>query len=211
MQVQDLHQRYFRTSIALSRMQVKNVISPLDIIKLLNANRISFVLVGAHGLAGWLKKPRATQDVDLVIAEKHLKKTTQILTAAYPQLEPVDLDVVIRLKDRDTDEVLIDLMKPRELYRQAFKNAQEVTEGKQTYRVPSLEMALAMKFAAMVSPNRQQVNKFQDAHDFGQILLSNPELDREALQALCETIFVGGGAEVLEIIRKMQAGEKIEL
>jgi len=105
----------------------------------------------------------------------------------------------------------IDLMKPRDLYRQTFKNAREVTEGKETYRVPSLEMALAMKFAAMVSPNRQQVKKFQDAHDFGQILLSNPELNRETLQTLCETIFGGGGAEVLEIIRKMQAGEKIEL
>src|SRR5262245_65164507 len=98
-------------------MQVKNVISPLDIIKLLNANRISFVLVGAHGLAGWLKEPRATQDVDLVVADKHLKKTTRLLLAAYPQLKPQAFEVVIRLKDRDTDVTLIDLMKPRDLYR----------------------------------------------------------------------------------------------
>lgn len=211
MPVQDLHQRYFRTSIALSRMQVKNVISPLDIIKLLNANRISFVLVGAHGLAGWLRKPRATQDVDLVIAEKHLKKATRLLTTAYPQLEPVDFDVVIRLKDRDTDDVLIDLLKPRDLYRQTFRNTHELTEGKQIYRVPSLEMALAMKFAAMISPNRADEKKDQDAHDFIVMVKQHEELSEETLQQLGSLVYTEGGTEPLGMVRKVRAGERLIL
>ena len=37
----------------------------------------------------------------------------------------------------------------------------------QHYLIPSLEMALAMKFVPMVSPNRQDLEgKYQDAHDF---------------------------------------------
>src|SRR5687768_7113574 len=102
MPVQDVHQRYLRTSIALSRMQVKGVISPLDVIRILNANKISFVLVGAHGLAGWMKKPRATQDVDVVVADRQLKKATRVLAAAFPHLELEEHEVVVRMKDRES-------------------------------------------------------------------------------------------------------------
>lgn len=211
MKVQDVQQYHLQQSILLSRMQVKNMISPLEVITILNENRINFVLVGAHGISGWMRKSRATQDVDLVIADKHLKKATRLLTTVYPHLEPVDLEVVIRLRVRDSDEVLIDLMKQRGLYRLAFQHTLEQTDETQTFRVPTLEMALAMKFAAMISPNRQRVNKFQDLHDFGRIVESNPDFDREELRALGEVVYPGGGAEILEIIRRLGTGEKLEL
>src|SRR5262249_31613402 len=117
--------------------------------------------------------------------------------------------VVIRLKDRDTDDVLIDLMKPRDLYRQTFKNTQELTEGKQTYRVPSLEMALAMKFAAMISPNRAEEKKHQDAHDFIVMVKQHAELNEEVLRQLGALVYGEGGDELLEMIRKVRAGKRL--
>ena len=114
MRVQDIHQGYFRTSVALSQMQVKNMISPLDVIRILNAEGVKFVLVGAHGIAGWLKTPRATQDVDVVVLNKHVKKATRVLLDAFPTLQASDEEVVVRLRDPKSGTVLIDLMKPRE-------------------------------------------------------------------------------------------------
>jgi hypothetical protein len=211
MPVQDAHQSFFRTSVALSHLQVKNVISPLEVIRTLNAAKVSFILVGAHGIAGWMKKPRATQDVDLVIAERHVKKATRALTSAFPNLEPSDLDVVVRFKDRDTGEVKIDLIKPRELYRQAFQYTHAVTEQEEPYRIPSVEMAVAMKFAAMVSPNRALEKKYQDAHDFIMIVKENSDLDGATLQTLGNFVYGGGGENLLEMIRRARAGEQFDL
>ncbi|HKB40676.1 MAG TPA: hypothetical protein VKD72_29895 [Gemmataceae bacterium] len=211
LQVPDVHQRYFRTSVALSLAQVKNVIPPLDIIAVLNADRVKFVLVGAHGIAGWMRKPRATQDVDLVVMNQHVKKATRALLKAFPQLDAEDEEVVVRLRDHASGEVLIDLIKQRELYREVFKHTQTVTEAGQQYRIPSLELALAMKYAAMISPNRPIEKVHQDAHDFIVMVKGNPEHDRDTLEALGEAVYSGGGEELLEMIRKAAAGERLDL
>ena len=58
-----------------------------DVLRVLNRGKISYVLVGAHGLASWRGKPRATEDVDVIVAAKHVKKATQLLLDAFPQLE----------------------------------------------------------------------------------------------------------------------------
>src|SRR5947209_15533466 len=118
MNVQDIHGRSLRTSAALSAMQVENVISPLDVIAVLNQASVKFVLVGAHGLGGWMQKPRATQDVEVLVA--------------FPHLEADDDDVVTRLRDRESKEVRIDVMKPKQpLFREALKHTRAVTlEGR---------------------------------------------------------------------------------
>ena len=188
-----------------------NTIAPLDVITILNKQKISFILVGAYGLAGWTKAPRATEDVDLVVAARHHKKATKALLAAFPHLQTDDQEVVTRLRDRQTHEVAIDLMKPNQLYRAAFKHAEAVQAGKQLYRVPCLEMALAMKFAPMISLTREDEKKHLDAHDFILMVKANPEIDLEKLAELGQLVYNGGGQEILEMVRKVRAGEKLVL
>ena len=188
-----------------------NTLAPLDVITILNKQKISFILVGAYGLAGWTKAPRATEDVDLVVAARHHKKATKALLAAFPHLQADDQEVVTRLRDRQTHEVAIDLMKPNQLYRAAFKHAEAVQAGKQLYRVPCLEMALAMKFAPMISLTREDEKKHLDAHDFILIVKGNPEIDLEKLAELGQLVYNGGGQEVLELVRKVRAREKLVL
>jgi hypothetical protein len=72
-------------------------------------------------------------------------------------------------------------------------------------------MALAMKFAAMISPNRPVEKVHQDAHDFIVMVKGNPERDRETLESLGDAVYNGGGEELLEMIRKAQAGERLNL
>lgn len=209
--VEDVDSRYLRKTVALSIEQGAAMLSPLEVVRLLNAEKISFVLVGAHGLAGWMKKPRATQDVDVVIANRHVRKATRALLTAYPQLEAHEEEVVVRLRDRTSGDVVIDLIKQRELYRSAFQYTRPIALGKQACRVPTLEMALAMKFAAMISPNRPVEKSYQDAHDFIVIAKENPETDEDVLRELGELIYGGGGEALLEALRKARAGERLEL
>ena len=70
-------------------------------------------------------------------------------------------------RDPKTGKVLVDVMKTNQpLYHAIFKHSRAITSEGQEFLIPSLEMALAMKFAPMISLNRQDEDKLQDAHDF---------------------------------------------
>ena len=76
-------------------------------------------------------------------------------------------------------------------------------------KIPTLEMALAMKFGPMVSPNRADGKKRQDAADFTLIVAGHPEIDLEMLAEFGELVYPGGGKEIVELVRKIRAGEKL--
>ncbi len=60
MAVQDVHSRSLATSSALSEYYVPKLIPPHEVIRVLSEAGVRFLLLGAHGLGGWIKKPRAT-------------------------------------------------------------------------------------------------------------------------------------------------------
>jgi hypothetical protein len=209
---QQLDERYVLKSMELSSLQMASVIPLADVVRVLNTSKVSFVVVGAYGLSMWMRKPRATEDVDVVVTAKHLKKAVKVLLEAFPQLEPMDLPVVIRLRDRETKDVAVDVMKPvQQPYCEAFRHTHSVGSGEQTYRVPSLEMALVMKFSAMTSLYRADKDKYQDAHDFILLVENNPDYDRQKLAELATLIYPEGGKDILEMARKVAAGEKLQL
>src|SRR5262245_29700692 len=128
MPVQNIHAQTFAKSSMLSSYQMPQVILPIDVIRVLNKAKVSFVLVGAYGSAGWRKESRATEDVDLVVAGRHLKKAVRVLLEAFPDLEAVDLPVVVRLRVQGTEDVAIDVMKPvQQPYCEVFKHTHKVT------------------------------------------------------------------------------------
>lgn len=211
MKLKDVHSQSLSKSTALSEYYVESLITPLQVIRVLNKEKIRFVLVGAHGLGGWMGKPRATEDVDVVVMAKHLRRATQALAAMFPHLEPEDHEVVVRLRDRTTGVVAIDLIKQRALFREVFKHTKKVFQGKEPYLVPSLEMALTMKFAAMLSPNRADKDKHLDAHDFMHMVDLHPEIDVEVLAHLGELVFGGGGKRLQGLVDDVRAGKKLIL
>src|SRR5262245_44448583 len=208
----DVHARSVKTSSALSGLYVADLIGPLDVVRVLNEAGVSFLLAGAHGLGGWIGAPRATQDVDVVVAKRHLKKAVAALLEAFPRLEADDVAVVTRLRDRESGSVAIDVMKPvQPIFQAALKNTYPVRAGGLRYRIPSLEMALAMKFAPMVSLYREAAKKYLDAHDFIQMVQTNPDIDLDKLSELGDLVYPGGGAEIREMVRRARAGEKLNL
>ena len=208
----DIHADSIATSSALSELYVPNVITPLQVIRILNAVKVRFMLLGAHGIGGWTREPRATKDVDVLVATRGHKKAVQALHSAFPRLQVEDHDVVTRFRDLETMTVLIDLMKPNQpLYLDALKHTHRVTSGGQSYYVPAVEMALAMKFSAMISLTRSEDKKLFDAGDFIRIVKANTAIDLEKLHTLGQLIDNGGGDELVEKVQQVRAGENLIL
>src|SRR5262249_10546336 len=143
-------------------------------------------------------------------ALRHLKKATRILLAKFPFLEEDSQEGMVRLRDKKSHTVLVDLIKPTQPWlRVIFKHTEKVEHGKQQYRIPTIEMALALKFAPMVSLVREHKKKFIDAHDFIDMIHQNPNLDEALLRSLGDLVYDGGGEEIVEMLRRVRAGEKL--
>ncbi len=207
-----IHPRMLEKSTILSSYQMAKVISPREVAGVVNKAKIRLVLAGAYGVAGWRKEARATEDVDVIVASQQVKKAVAALLAAFPELEAVELPLVVRLRERGSSDVAINVMKPlQQPYREVFDHTSTVKSGKWTYHVPSLEMAIATKFSAMVSLYRAADDKYQDAHDFILMVKQNADLDEKALSQLADLIYPDGGRDVLELVRQARAGEMLKL
>jgi hypothetical protein len=210
--VPDVHAYCLEKAALLSRFQVARAIAPSEVIAILQSAGISFVLVGTYGIGGWIKKPRATQDVDVVVAAKHHKQAIKVLWEAFPHLEADAYEAVTRLRDRETHAVAIDVMKPNQLlYRAVFKHSQTFSTEGQTFRIPSLEMAVVIKWVLMRNPEREYADRYLDAHDFLRMLAVNQYIDPAKLEAVGECAYPGGGKQVVQEVRRIQAGEKLNL
>ena len=65
MTIQTLQARSLRESTTLSKWYLKHMIEPIQVIRVLNASKISFVLVGLHGLSAWMREPPRAPDQPL--------------------------------------------------------------------------------------------------------------------------------------------------
>src|SRR5487761_573721 len=204
----ELVQWLTRTQYKMHRPDAMRV-EPDEVIKVLNGAGAKFVLMGQHGISGWLSEPRATRDVDVVVQKRHFAKAVRAIEAAWPELVIKEFPVVTRFLDPANMEPVIDVMRPNDLYREAFKNCLPV--GK-THAVPNLELALAAKYAAMVSRNREIEKKYSDASDFSQIVRRNhAKIDFDRLRQLGDCVYAGGGEELARFIEDVKAGRMLRL
>ncbi len=185
------------------------MIAPADVMAVLDAAGVSYILMGNYGIAGWRGAPRATQDVDMLVRQRDHRKAVQAVRHAFPHLPIEDGPALTRFLDPATREPLIDLMKPDQpLFKIAFRQTVRVREG---YRIPNLEFALACKFAAMVSPGRPEKRKLLDAADFIEMVQTNySAIRRTRLKLLGKRIYPDGGAEILRLVDDAMAGRRLE-
>jgi hypothetical protein len=197
---------YFRTKHQPMATQV----TPERVIEVLHGAGIRFVLMGTYGLGGWRSEPRATQDVDVLVRKKDIRKAVRALRGAYPELTVSDFPVVARFIDPATNKPVIDVMKPTQaVFQVVFRHTIAVGD---THEIPDLEMALASKFAAMVSPNRDPAKKMIDAGDFIDVIRHNrADLDVRKLRRLAERVYSGGGTEIVRMLKDIDAGRTIQL
>jgi hypothetical protein len=120
-----------------------------------------------------------------------------------------DYSVVTRFLDPANNEPVIDVMRANDVYREAFKNCIRVGD---THDVPNLELALAAKFADLVSRNREMAKKYLDAGDFTQMVLRNKaRINAERLRELGDAVYPGGGQELARFVDDAIAGRMLRL
>jgi hypothetical protein len=185
------------------------MVTPEAVIKLLTKAGVKFVLMGTYGIEGYRTEPRATQDVDVMVRSADHAKAVKAVRQRFPKLRLEDYGVVTRFVDPATNLVVLDLMKPDQPpYEKIFRNTVTADEG---YLIPNLEMALVSKYAAMVSPNRAYEKKLIDGGDFVDMVKKNrKDINRAKLRRLAETIYKGGGKEILQMIEDIAAGRPIK-
>ncbi len=184
-------------------------VTPERVIAVLHQAGVKPVLMGTHGVGGYRSEPRATQDVDVLVRKKDIRKAVRALQAEYPNLTITDFPVVTRFIDPSNQKPVIDVMKPTQsIFRAVFRHTIAVGD---THEIPQLEMALVSKFAAMVSPNRSEAKKLIDASDFVDVVVYNrKDLDLTKLQRLADRVYPNGGAEMRQLIADIDAGRRIQ-
>jgi hypothetical protein len=208
------HASGLATSTAISRSYRNDhrpgsqFVEPQQVIEVLRAARINkWVLMGLYGYVGYLASPRATQDVDILIATEECEPAIEGIRRRWPKLI-VDREAVV-IRFRDPGEVaidgetkqVIDLMLPSNECYSAILEKYHCIDPSSGYPIPLLEAAMASKYAALVSPYRQWIRKQQDAVDLRTIIMPNPNrINRELAVEIADLVFQGGGAELLEFI-----------
>jgi hypothetical protein len=187
-------------------MQGKEI-SPADVARVLDAAKVTYVLVGAHAANGYTGRPRATVDVDVVV--QFPKKAARAITS-YPHLQIRDTPVVTRFMQGDVEA--IDLMKPdsSKLWARLLNESIAVKIDHVYVRIPVLEGVLAAKFAAMMSPHRREPDKLIDGGDFGRMVEANERIDVNLLRELGELVDAGGGDFIAKLASDARAGRRLE-
>lgn len=198
--------------------------SPVDlnqILRTLIRKRIPFVLTGAHAIGGWTGRPRATHDVDILVkGGRNHSRAVQAIKSLYPQLEVRDFAGVTAFFLAGEKHSVIDVTYPHRADIAETLAHPVWIEDKVLglrYRIPSLEAALANKYGAMVTPNRDPEKRAIDAGDFGWMVKHSMDpgqqaIDLEKLAWLGEKVWRGGGGpEILRLVDQVKAGKPINL
>jgi hypothetical protein len=190
------------------RMAAK--VTPERVLEVLHQAGVRCVIMGTHALGTWRSEPRATQDVDVLVRKKDVRKALRALGAEYPVLTVEDTPAVARFIDPASGKSVLDVLKPTEsVYQLVFRHTIPVGEA---HSIPNLEMALTSKFAAMVSPNRPPAKKMVDGGDFMDVVIHNRSaIDLPKLKRLAGKVYPNGGAEIMRMIADIDAGRTIQL
>jgi hypothetical protein len=185
-------------------------VTPENVIAALHEAGIYCVLMGTHGINGYRDQARATDDVDVLVTKREVRKAIRVLGRTFPYLDIVENSAVARFVNLATLKVAIDVMKPSsEAMRVVFRHT--IPIGK-THRIPDLEMALVSKFVAMTAPNRKPGKKLIDAGDFTIIVAHNRHaLDLEKLRRLADRVQPHGSEKIQAFVDEIDAGRTIHV
>ena len=210
------HIENLQKSFALSSQQIDDAVNPLEVAALFESENVSYVLIGGHMLSYYTGTARATVDVDFIIGGADFERASKAIHKAYAQFKHHDriYHVTYDTKNPDAkDPERIDLVKDGfPLFRAVIqKYCVTLRTKKHVVKIPTIEAAIALKFAASISPNRGDENKPVDNTDLLRLIRTTPKLDEKALLALGDLIYRGGGKELVAIVEDVRQGKAISL
>ena len=203
-------------SFELSNQQVSDAVNPLEVAALFESKNVFYVLIGGHMLSYYTGTARATVDVYFIIRAADYERASKAIHKAYAQFKHHDQVFHVTYDTRKPhvkDPERIELIKDGfPLFRAVVKKYYvTVNAQKQLIKIPTIEAAVALKFAASISPNRGDENKHIDNADLFRLIRATPKLDEKALLALGELIDRGGGKELVAVVGDVRKGKAVSL
>ncbi len=203
-------------SYELSNQQVEDAVNPLEVAALFEKEHVSYVLIGGHMLSYYTGTARATVDVDFIIGGAHFTRAAKVIDKAYSQFKHNDRVYHVTYDSKRAglkDAERIDLIKDGfPLFRAVVQGYCYIIRArKHTVKIPTVEAAIALKFAASISPNRGDENKPIDNADLLRLIRSRPNFDVDALSKLGDLVYCGGGKELVAIVEDIRSGKAISL
>jgi len=189
-------------------------VSLRKILHTLRTNKVPFVLTGAHGISSWTGRPRATKDVDILVkAGRNYARAVSALQKLYPQLQARRFAGITAFYVPGETESVIDVTYPHRPDNEAtLRTAIWIKKDAETYRIPTLEAALANKYGATLTSRRDPGRRAQDAVDFYTMVKHSLDkgrkpIDLRKLAALGEKVWPGGGGrEILSLVDQVKIG-----
>ena len=209
--INNLHKSY-----QLSSQQIEDAVNPLEVVALFEKEQISYVLIGGHLLSFYTGTARATVDVDFIISGSDFLRATKVINKAYQQFNQHDriFHVTYDSKiSKQKDAERIDLVKDGEpLFRAVVLHySHTLRSGDHTIKVPTIEAAIALKFAAAISPHRGDENKPIDHSDLLKLVRSTSHFNETALMKLGDLAYRGGGRELISVVTDIRNNKPIRL
>lgn len=203
-------------SFELSSQQVDDAVNPLEVAALFEKEKVSYVLIGGHMLSFYTGTARATVDVDFIIGGAHFARAAKAINLAYAHFRQNDRIYHVTYDSTKSglkDSERIDLVRDGfPLFREVvLRYCVAIKSGGHIVKIPIIEAAIALKFAASISPNRGDENKPVDNADLLRLIRSTLRLDNKLLMTLGDLIYRGGGKELAALVDDVRAGKPVSL
>lgn len=183
-------------------------VTPQEVIDCLVAADVkNWVLMGLHGYVGYLPMPRATQAVDVMVPYSQKSKAANAIAKQWPMLKQIDFAQVVRFMDPGDPDAegrpkpVIDIMFPWGKSQETILKSHVVIVPENGHRIPTVEGAIVSKYAALISPHRDEDKREYDAGDFRKISRANSSTIRyDVLSQLASQVWENGGQDILRFL-----------
>jgi hypothetical protein len=200
----------------LSRQQVEDAVNPSEVAAIFEREKVSYALIGGHMVSFYTGNARATVTVDFIVGGAHFARAAKAIDKAYSQFKQNGRVYHVTYdskKGGPTDAERIDLVRDGfPLFREVVtRYCHAVKTDSHTVKIPTIEAAIALKFAASISPNRGVENKPVDNADLLRLIRSTLRIDDKVLLTLGDFIYRGGGKELIALVADIRAGKPVRL
>lgn len=201
----------------LSQQHVDDAVSPHELAIVLSQSGARYVLIGGHVLGYFTGTPRATIDVDVIVSAAHVSRAIKAIQARFPELTVQDLIYNVRFNSSRSEGRVgterIDLVRDDvPLFNRILdRYTVSVPARGQSIYLPTVEAAVALKFAAVISPNRGSDSRPQDRADLLAIVTQQRALNLQVIRELGDLVYPGGGQELNDFCAAVWQGKRITL
>ena len=183
-----------------------------ELVDVLTAVGSDHVLIG--GLAvGYHGRPRATLDIDLLIPGKKLIDVREALEGKGYDVRPFP-GMIRTYRDRVSGESVADIVsrEANPVLREAARHAEPAKLLGQSVNVIRRGALVALKFQAVISPDRKLADRYQDLADIGHVLAVHFDADDLRLAGtVAATIDGNARAQLEKLIDDLSHGRPVAL